>query len=82
MTTITETHYTVTHVAWGTVTTKWFDSKAQAKSYAKSIVRLGYAPRITALDSTEGGYVNPRESYLDLGYVTWALINQQWWARD
>lgn len=82
MNTIIETHYSITHNAWGTVTTKWFDNKEQAKRYAKSVVRLGYAPSIIAQDLVEDGYVNVREHYLDLGYTAWALINQQWWARD
>jgi hypothetical protein len=81
-TTTTATHYSITHNSWGDITTKWFDSKAQAKAYAKSIVRLGYAPEIVAYDSTAEGYQNPRGNYFDLGYIAWALINQTWWARS
>lgn len=82
MNTTIGTHYSITHNAWGQVTTKWFDTKEQAKAHAKSVVRLGYIPSITAYDLTEEGYANERQSFLDLGYTAWALMNQQWWARD
>ena len=38
--------YTVTHNSYGDVITKWFTDKSDVKRYAKSVIRLGYAPTI------------------------------------
>lgn len=80
MTTTTTTHYSITHNTYGDAITKWYDDKDSAKRYAKSVVRLGYAPEIVAYDSTPEGYQNPRASFFDAGYIVWALANQDWWA--
>ena len=83
-----DTHYTISHTVPGiaggapAVDTRWFSDRPSAERHARTVVRLGYAPNITAQDNTPQGYINARPSTLGLAYTAWALIHQAWWAKS
>lgn len=54
------TSYKVAHTSYGITTEKWFSTKEDTKRYARSIIKLGYAPSVLTYE--EDTYSKPKSA--------------------